>query len=470
MKRTGIAIAALAAFVVGALPVAASAAIASRSQPSRPAPSAPGTISNAQREQGKEEAPALVQAAKVACTVSDAFFVQASAPDPRTRTRTSLYEVACNEGMGYVLQQNPDATVSSFNCLSLEAQAAAAANPATALKCRLPANADPKQGLVPLVTAAGRTCAITGARAMGVTAAGEIMYEAACGDRGYVIKTALPGSGKQAEVADCAQYMSTTAACQLTTREQIMAGIAKLAAASGQPCEVSDGRYVGASSTGVFYEVACGAGKPGYIIRTNVGTGAFETAIDCSKAQMVAGGCTLTNVEVAEEAEAATYTKLAKENGFPCDVSKYAFIGIDEASKSEVVELACSNRPDGAVALFPAATGAKGTFYDCVSSAAIGVACKLSQPSSTYTKYTAGLVSMNKNECKVSNAKWLAATPTKQDMIETACSDGLPGFVLVVNRADGKVAELLTCGQLRGSGVSCTLPTNTTTASAGAAR
>lgn len=467
MKRTGIAIAAMAAFVVGAMPVVASAAIASRPQPSRPAaPAAPGVISDAQRAQGKAETPALIASAKVACTISDAFFVQASAPDPRTRTRTSTYEVACSEGMGYVLQQNPDATVAPFNCLSLEAQAAASANPATAVKCRLPGNADPKQGLVPLVTASGRACAITGARAMGATAAGEIMYEAACGDRGYVIKTSVPGSGKPAEIADCAQYMATTASCQLTTREQIMAGIARLATSSGQECAFSDGRYVGSNTTNVFYEVACGAGKPGYMIRTNLGTGAFETAIDCTKAQMVAGGCTLTNVEVAQEAEAATYTKLAKESGFPCDVSKYAFIGMDEASKSEVVELACSNRPDGAVALFPAAAGAKGTFYDCVSSAALGVACKLSQPSSAYTKYTAGLVSMNKNECKVSGAKWLGVTQTKQDMIETACSDGLPGFVLVVNRTDGKVAELFTCGQLRASGVACTLPTNTTTAAA----
>ena len=75
---------------------------------------------------------------------------------------------------------------------------------------------------------------------------------------------------------------------------------------------------------------------------------------------------------------------------------------------------------------------------------------------------------MGKSLCKVSGAKWLGATQAGQDMIETACSDGLPGFVMVMNRADGKVVELLTCGQLRSSGIACTLPTNTTTASAGA--
>jgi hypothetical protein len=210
--------------------------------------------------------------------------------------------------------------------------------------------------------------------------------------------------------------------------------------------------------------VACGAGNPGYMIQANNQTGAYQSAFECSKAQAIGGGCTLTNVQVSEQAEAATYTKLAKAAGYPCDVSRYRFIGIDEKSKSEVVELACSNRPDGAIALFPSTGAAKGQIYDCVASGALGVGCNLSQAAATYTKYTAGLASKGRTTCKVSGAKWLAATTSGQDLIETACSDGLPGFVMAINRADGSVVELLTCGQARSSGAACTLPTNTASA------
>ena len=60
----------------------------------------------------------------------------------------------------------------------------------------------------------------------------------------------------------------------------------------------------------------------------------------------------------------------------------------------------------------------------------------------------------------MSNARWLAQTSTaKTDLIETACSDGLPGWVVEVDRT-GNVATLFTCGEAARSGAACTLPTN----------
>ena len=96
--------------------------------------------------------------------------------------------------------------------------------------------------------------------------------------------------------------------------------------------------------------------------------------------------------------------------------------------------------------------------------------CNLSQPAATYTKYTAGLASKGRTTCKVSGAKWLASTTSGQDLIETACSDGLPGFVMSINHATAASSELLTCGQARASGAACTLPTNTATRQRGAAK
>ena len=184
--------------------------------------------------------------------------------------------------------------------------------------------------------------------------------------------------------------------------------------------------------------------------------GAYE-AIDCSKAQPIGGGCSLTVVD--ETAEAGIYTKLAQAAAYPCDVSKYRYLGKETKSNSEIVELACKNRPDGAIALFPI-SGGKSQVFDCVQGGSLGVTCQLTQPSAVYAKYTSMLVAQGKNQCKVSGAKYLASTTAGSDFIETACSDGLPGFVISVDHTSGATKELLTCGQATRSGAACTLPTN----------
>jgi hypothetical protein len=435
MKRFGFVAAAMAAFAMGAVPMVASAA-----QQRGPAP-----ITQAQRDQGAKEAPDAVTAAKVSCNISEAAHLAAGTN--AAKQKVNFYEVACSQGLGYIIEKAPE-TAQAYNCIAINAQAAAdvAAGKQAGLSCRLQANADAKQGLVPFITASGRTCTITDARAMGATAAGENYFEASCGGKGYVIKTAVPGSGAAAEVLDCAEFLGTQSECKLTTKEQIVASIGQLATSNNTACATpSDARYVGAGQSAVYFELACGAGNPGYMIETDK-TGKFRIAYECSKASAIGGGCKLTDATVSEEAEAATYTKLAQDNGYPCQVSKYRFIGVDQNTKSEVVELACNNRPDGAVAMFPTTAGAKGRVMDCVASGAVGVACNLTQPSASFAKYTAGLAAMGKTQCKVSGAKWLAATTDGHDLIETACSDGLPGFVMSIARADGKVRELLTCG------------------------
>ena len=67
------------------------------------APKALAPVSDAQRKQGMAEAPAVAQSAGLSCQVSDARFIGKGA-DPKTKTENSYYEVACGQGMGYVLQ------------------------------------------------------------------------------------------------------------------------------------------------------------------------------------------------------------------------------------------------------------------------------------------------------------------------------------------------------------------------------
>ena len=102
MKRLGFVIAALTAFALVAQPMTASAAAAA-------------AISQKQRDQGKAEAPAAIAAAKVDCTMTDAYMIQ-TGNDPKTGKKATLYEVSCSNGPGYFLQSN-GTTAQAFDCL-----------------------------------------------------------------------------------------------------------------------------------------------------------------------------------------------------------------------------------------------------------------------------------------------------------------------------------------------------------------
>jgi hypothetical protein len=436
-----LAIIAVAALALGAAPMIAQA------QPAAAA-SAPKPYTKEQHDQGMKEAPAALEAAHVPCTLTDAAFLGKSG-------KSSVYEVACKEGMGYMIVGAADAATpaKAYDCLTTLGNAS--------LTCHLPGNADPKQGLAPLVAAAGVTCALKDARSIGSTASGEAYYEIACQQGpGFILTKAPAGTTPAASAIPCIEAMGgSNVTCKLTTKAEIVASVAKIAAQSGKPCDVSDARFVGSSSTTgeTFYEVACGTAA-GFMIQTKAG--AYQTAIDCANAGGIAGGCKMTDSTKAETDEAKTYTGLAKAGGFNCDVSKYRFIGMSANPKAEVVELACSSRPDGTVALFPVDPKIKPTFTDCVRSAKYGdsATCQLSSPTPVYAKFTAGLAAHGRTTCKVSGARYIGSAGG-EDFIETACADGGPGWVIEFTPTD-EVKSLLSCGQAKAQGLTCTLPTN----------
>jgi hypothetical protein len=409
-------------------------------------------ISQKQIDQGKAEAPAAIQAAKVNCTMSDAYFIQGGI-DTKTKAKAALYEVACSEGPGFIIQTSGD-TAQAFDCLSM---AASGQGKKDAVVCKLPENADPKQGAAKLVQATGQPCpSATAARPMGATPTGDIYTEVACSnDIGYVIQTS---PGKPPMASDCVQMLGGgNTECTLTSKEKILAGMTQLASKSGKPCTVSNVRVVGTDKTSgsTYYEVACGS-QPGFMIQTSAKR-EFLSAVPCDKAQGIAGGCTMTVVD--ETAEAGTYTKLATQANWPCDVSRYRYLGKETKSNSELVELACKNKPEGGVGVFPI-SGGKPQVLDCIQAGAYGVTCQLTKTDLLYPAYTKRLADKGKTQCQVSGAKFLASTTDGSDYIETACSDGLPGFVISIDHTTGATKELLTCGQVSRSGAACSLPTN----------
>ena len=409
-------------------------------------------IDGAARTQGAKDAPAIVAAAGVPCTVTDGYFLGAgdAKDDAGKPIKVKTYEAACKEGLGYVFVVPAAGPTKHYDCISLLES--------PSVRCRLPANLDTKTQLNPLVAQTGRTCVIDKARGLGATAKGDTFYEVGCqGSTGFIVEAHAAAAP---EAIDCARTQGTNLECKLTTPEQFkaidLAVIQRLVSQSGKTCQIADTRTIGALTSGATaYEVKCAAGD-GYVVMAKQ-DGAFSQAIGCANASTIAGGCTLTNAVEAQTGEVRTYTRLAKAANFNCEVSKYNFLGLDP-SKSEVVELACSNRPDGAIAFFPS-DNSPGHVLDCVKAGLIHQTCHLSDTTMFNDRYTQALASKGKSSCKVSSVRGIATATDGSDYYETACSDGLPGWVIKMSSA-GVVADVLTCGQARSAGLQCTLPGN----------
>ena len=414
--------------------------------PDVPASTAPKPIVKQQFERGAKEGPAVIAAASgVNCTPTSIAWM-GEAVDPATKAKINVYEAVCKEGLGYVFNSTAGQPApQAFDCM------VASGGPEA---CRLPGNENPKQGLIARAATVGRTCALKDARYIGTSAStGANFFELAC-QSGPGFRLTLTGA--KVETTECLPLIDSPNECKLTSRAEAAASLAPALAASGRTCPVKEARYVGTSTNGgdTFYEVACTAG-PGFMLAVDDKL-TYRRAIDCTKAQGIAGGCKLTDVTVAQNEDAALYTRMSNKAGYPCQVSKYRFIGTDKQGR-EVVELACTNRPDGVLALF-AETG-KSDLYDCVRAGALGQECKLSSADAVYPKYSSALAAKGKASCKVSGARFIGSTD-KADYVETACSDGLPGWVLALSPGTENAQELLSCKQAASQGVQCKLPGN----------
>ena len=440
MKRLGMAIAAV--LITALAPLTAQAAAPAAELPK---------ITKVELDRGMKEAPAVLADSGVACTLTNARFIAALTlpADPKVKdskpTPVNGYEVACKEGLGYSLlttKPKPQA----LDCIS------AAGSPV--LACRLPENADPKSGLVPVMTEAGRPCAVSAAKFLGASASGTSFYEVVCKvGEGYVIQRE---AGKPAVAFPCLGMSETKLACSLTTTDASKAYAKTLAAAVKKPCDVTDVRFIGSTSGGLDgYEVACGAA--GYIF-TVASSGEVKQQVDCALAQSFLGGCKLTDATKAETAENKIYTDLSKKVGFPCQVNKYRLIGV-MAGNTDVVELACSDRPDGAVAAF-AEDATKSKFFDCIQVGQLGQECKLgSSLQPVFDKLSAALASKGKGSCKVANARYIGGADNGGSFIETTCSDGAPGWVVKTAGAGYSPDTLTPCAVASGQ-VACKLPGN----------
>ncbi|MEO8927102.1 MAG: hypothetical protein ABI306_08045, partial [Caulobacteraceae bacterium] len=322
-------------------------------------------------------------------------------------------------------------------------------------------NADPKAGLVPYIAKAGKICTLDKARALGQSTTNDV-FEVACKEPngGYILATSAPPRlDKPATMDPCVGYpVGGTISCTLTDRAAQLAVVDSLMAKSGKPCQIKDRSYVGGTSSGLLiYEVACQDGK-GYMLE-QAANGDLKQAVDCAAADTIGGGCKLTDARQAKTEQAGLYTSLAKKAGFQCDVSGYAPLPANLQGK-EVVELACSNRPDGAIGIFSAKAGEPAIIYDCAHSEIEGYRCGLSKPAAAYGTLTADLKTLGKTTCQVSSARGVGVTADKRGYIEVGCADGLPGYMIEYSLAPLTPKTTLACAEAKGVSGGCTLAGN----------
>lgn len=390
------------------------------------APKPEAAVSADQRKQGMAEAPAVAQAAGLSCQVSDARFIGKMA-DPKTKVTKSFYEVACGQGMGYVMQSQTGGAPVAFSCVEVAPPPGQEAKPGS-LTCVLPGNADPKAQLAPALAKAGVQCSPTAARAIGASQTSSVLEVACQGGAGYVLIGSEPfDPSKPVQAQNCLNFDDTAGnvKCTLSDKAARLAVVDQYAKAANNGCVVADRRFIGSAQGGAdYYEAKCQDGK-GYVYEVAGGT--VKQTIGCGAAQGILGGCTLTDARAAASEQAALYTRLAHASGSMCDVDHYA--NFPNRGNEEVVELSCKNG-SGAIGFFDA--GGKGTVMDCGHALAAGYKCTLSKDNG-YAALTSDLKKFNYKTCQVSNARNAGVTTKGTTMLEVACADGYKGYMIEYN-------------------------------------
>ena len=443
----------IAAAVILAMVATSGVTVAQGKKKEKEAAAAPGAISQKDRDRGMAEAPALAKAAGLACNITEARFTVAD-----SKTKTNYFEVACDQGLGYIVAQDPAKPAPQlFPCFDAEKKVKAGDKEVDSpLKCKLAGNANLNAQLGPYLAKAGKNCTPTGVRYIGASPT-KTYIEVACGPgAGFVVETGSPANlTGDVKVNSCIGFApEDTRACQLTDRAAQLAVVDQLVAGSGKTCAVKDKRYVLSTTTGAnWFEVSCQAGD-GYMLE-QLADGKNGKTVACADADFVGGGCTMTDARAAKTEQNGLYTRLAEKVGFKCDVAQY---GIFNVPGKEIVELKCNDRPDGAVIEFKGA--ASGVVYPCAIAEAQGYRCSFTKKDPGYAQITKDIKTLkDTSSCVVRETRPMDKASDAAVYLEANCADNSGSYIVGYGRGSTKVTEVLSCAQGKAFGP-CKLPGN----------
>lgn len=411
----------------------------------KPKEPAAGALNPKDIAQGKAEAPALLAKAGVSCTLANARFIGGE-KDKKGVVQKGYYEVACQNALGLVLVSDiatPD-KVGAFTCL--EANRPQPDGKPSQLACLLPENADQTPAVQAIVNKGGMTCQVNKIRYIGANTTNSFM-EVGCADgAGYIVAASVPpDASKDVKMNTCLAYEpGGNLFCELTDRASQL-GVADKLMAGANDCQVTDRRYILSATDGsTYFEVAC-ANKKGYVLQETK-AGAVGKIVDCVEATMIPGGCTLTDTVAAKTEKASLYSALAVKAGFKCNVSQYGMLPSPPAE--EVVELQCSDRPDGAI-LISDRNGGKA--YNCGLALAEGYRCTFTDISTAYPGLTQILKTFpgKSYNCNVDK---IGATLKGGDdrFVEVSCGVGEGTLVINFKSGSPTPTAILGCTEIKG--------------------
>lgn len=417
-----------------------------------------------QIKKGMAGAPAAAQALGLKCTVKNAALIgPGSIMVDNKKVAGTSYEVACNEGIGYIfLKYDKQDGGQTYSCVDMQAQydAAIAAKKGAPPRCMLPENSNLNAQIQQVVTKSGAKCTVSNVSSLGHDPKNAVTnYEVACSEGvGYVTRAFDNG---EATSTSCLEASATLHyECKLTDKTQRMAQIVALSATYAKSCQVSDSRFVGTTEKekDAIYEVAC-SGKPGFFLE--VARDGTARTIDCVSAQAIGGGCKMTDIGQAKQSAASAYTGVLQANGVACSPTDFRVIGKEPRTKRDVVEFRCPEQPTGLLTLIVTA-GATGKFekMDCFTAKERGLDCSLTTKAELLSHLKPILTAIDK-VCTPTEYRMISPDDGDGDIVEVKCSAGESGYILDLPGNRAKTIKTLSCAQAaRGNVDKCEIPGN----------
>lgn len=177
-----------------------------------------------ERAKAKVQSAALLESLQTPCDIGDAKLIAAGKSKPKSGGKevdTRVYEVACNNAMGYLLEAQGAAAPLGISCLSAEEARAAdvAKGREPSYFCQLPGNAD-VYALVRwmIIDGTGAQCTVRTLQAFGRSESTHSDYsEVACVDgNGFLLRMAQPGYQAKTAVMSCNEAATQGIKCKMT--------------------------------------------------------------------------------------------------------------------------------------------------------------------------------------------------------------------------------------------------------------
>jgi hypothetical protein len=268
----------------------------------------------------------MLNALHIDCQLTDADHVASGNTTAGGQpVSVGLYEVACGNGMGYLLTLMGLSSASGISCFAASAtQQGDSSDSKVDLKCRLPANQNLNTMATTVMRNAGAACDAHDLKWLGQSADPKVDYtEVACNDnQGFVLRTPAPGSTGNIDVLSCKDAASHGAQCQMSSTAPEIATAAARAGA------------------------AAAAGAPPSATEPRPNLQWFKDALN--------------------------------KNGVSCDVKKARIVGRESIKRRYIVEYQCPQQPRGVVAYVPSAGDTTNPFesIDCDAAALRKIPCQ----------------------------------------------------------------------------------------------